>query len=197
MAMDSNWIIKTLSKNRTWTVVSAIAAMVSALCAAYAVQQTRATLQQQRDAGCPYFALENPHIEETSKGKNEYELKIPLKNVGVRPAARLQVRLIAVKQLDADKVDLQKDYSSFNDIPTGQSPTIRPMTITFQSLDTGKLYFVVRAKYDDPVTKQDSMQFFYMTWEGLREGKGSTGLAHANQDEAEALARKFKGLLRD
>lgn len=193
--MGSRWITKVVSKDKTWTVVSTIAAMISAACAGYAVRQTHATWQQQLEGNRPYFALEKPGIRKTTGEEGRYEVVVPLENVGVRPASCLEFKLIVVRTTDTNEPEFVRDYSCANDIPAGQSPTPGGISVSFASPNVNKRYFVVSARYVDTVTRQTYVQSFYMTWTGLDEGKGQSSFAHAKRDEAERLAMNLKHLM--
>ena len=177
--------MRILSNDRVWTAVAAIAAMVSAIFAAMAVYQTGRIWEYQYEAERPYFTLEKPSIGETHR-EPPYEVSKSPKNIGGRPATNFIGKVLMIERPFDRGPYFTTTFALANDMSPGMLSTwhqdikAMPSEVPFQ-------YVVISMRYSDALTEQEYEQVFYLTWPGLKAGRGSTALTHTSAQTSEEL----------
>lgn len=159
-----------LRKDRTWTVVATVCAMVAALAAGFSVWQAKLALQAEREAKRPYFKIKRAFMEKVQTD-GTYRFEIVFENIGIHPARDPHVKLLVKdKKLENDLFGVA--YAAAMDVPKNGTLFFRRENIRPQYLKEPIHYYVIYAvKYIDPILEKEFAQIFFMQWRGPDKSK--------------------------
>jgi len=110
-------IFEILEKDKTWTVVAAIASSIAAIAALLAIFQTSSILKSERDLRRLYLKIYEITMQQVDK-ENTFTFKVALENIGIDPLRDPQMKLL-VKNISLDKDLFRVFYSFADEVPPG------------------------------------------------------------------------------
>lgn len=169
-------------------VVSALAAMISALAACWTVANARAARKEDRRSVRPYLVFCEPKAWDQSDGKHGIKLRV--KNQGQRAASNVAGKVILV-----DCVRLRTLFE--------WSLLVAPAPATPQNWfegwweeagldlprDLSPHYLYVEAEYDDPINGEHYLQEGGWRWQGVSDGRSSGRFDEMTREEATRVRR--------
>jgi hypothetical protein len=186
MAWSQIWHL--LSQDRTWTVVSAIAAMIAALAAMVTIWQAKATRIQELMARDPYITVTDAGIKVLPESP-PYRIECAMVNVGIEPACDLEGRIFMVDSNLSKPLISTINVSVGNDV-ANQTPAVWHNDTLTLGPEAPPFYVVLAIKYVDRKQKQHDQDFF-MRWEGAHEGKAKPTFRHATKEQRQELRQRL------
>jgi hypothetical protein len=156
MAWSQIWHL--LSQDRTWTVVSAIAAMIAALAAMVTIWQAKATRIQELMARDPYITVTDAGIKVLPESP-PYRIECAMVNVGIEPACDLEGRIFMVDSNLSKPLISTINVSVGNDV-ANQTPAVWHNDTLTLGPEAPPFYVVLAIKYVDRKQKQHDQDFF-------------------------------------
>ncbi len=176
-----------------WGVVSAIAAVASAIAAFLTIQQSAQIRQTEIEAERPYFVIIDPKFQQRDDG---LILNLRLENAGGRPADLVTYTLVAAPSARIMQADgaLPRDallylarHEGSGELSPGQPfPWFLPARVR---ADMPPHLFWLIVDYRDALLGDVFRQSFAMTWEGADGTRFPPNLFLASRADADALAR--------
>jgi hypothetical protein len=174
------------------TMVSTIAAAMSACGSCRSSNAARNMLQSQKAQQRPYFVIryefpEQEYDYQSLKPGEKYFVKIKVNNAGTHPARRIHLR----------RIDLSSDFnktSTTEEMPAGDIPVGDSFVVL---IDISKYVavpahiFVILLRYRDAMTDEEKVQGpLYLRWRGTMDGKLDRELRLISVADAEQVLNK-------
>jgi len=155
-------IFEILKKDKTWTVVAAIASSIAAIAALLAIFQTSSILKSERDFRRPYLKIYEATMQQVDK-ENTFTFKVALENIGIDPLRDPQMKLL-VKNISLDKDLFGVFYSFADEVPPGGTLFFVRQDIKSSEITDNAYYVILAIRYKDPILKKDFAQIIFGKW---------------------------------
>ncbi len=179
--------------SNNWAAVSAIGGAVSAVAALATVWHARNASAEARNAGRPYFLLEAPGFK-AQQPPPGFRLLLPLKNIGARPAIRVEGRIYIATKSEPSEVVLDQNFAIGNAVPPN-SLTPWYNDDVHLPLNTPPHFVLLGIEYVDPMTGVRHRQPFYMRWDGVKNGATQPDFVHVTHHERSEIDRQFHAVI--
>jgi hypothetical protein len=188
------------------TVVSTVAAAVSAIAAWRALKLSHESTVYQREQGRPYFSFEATRMERkqlpslpgvtgpASLDPSVAVAKGVFKNYGARPATEISSSVFIIPN-DEVTPPIEAPSSLADDFPPGAEWMAQLGEQTIAGPQHPGYFFVVGVNYNDPLTKRNYRQLFFMRWPGIQDGIVYGDIVAATKEERTQLIQKHRRLL--
>ncbi|MBW2641543.1 MAG: hypothetical protein JRE10_15655, partial [Deltaproteobacteria bacterium] len=151
-----------LKKDKTWTVVAAIASSIAAIAALLAIFQTSSILKSERDFRRPYLKIYEATMQKIDK-ENTFTFKVALENIGIDPLRDPQMKLL-VKNISLDKDLFNVFYSYAGDTPPGGTLSFVRRSIKSSEITDNAYYVILVFRYKDPILEKEFAQRYFLKW---------------------------------
>lgn len=151
-----------LRKDKTWTVVSAIASAIAAIAALLAITQTSSILESERELRRPYLT---PYVAEMVKDDETdiFSFIVGLKNIGKNSLRDPEMKLL-VKNNALDEDLFVKLFHFSSETPPGDTLSYRKTDIESSEIKHDSYYVLLAIRYEDPTLKRNFAQIFFYKW---------------------------------
>ncbi|MDT8991449.1 hypothetical protein RQP54_11310 [Curvibacter sp. APW13] len=186
--------------------LSTVAAAVSAIAAWRALKLSHESNVFQREQGRPYFSFEETRMERkplptstSTGGPAELDPNVALakglfKNYGARPATEIASSIFIIPTDDSSP-PMESPSSLADDFPPGAEWMAQLGEQTINAPSHPGYFFVLGVSYNDPLTKRNYRQLFFMRWPGVKNGVVHGDIIAATREERDRLIHKHRRLL--
>jgi len=173
------------NKKNKWDIISSISGAIAALAALATIYFALSALNEEKHFKRPYFECKAPGIKKLDNSP-PFRIQITMRNSGIHAAKDLIGKILIIEQSLNEKPSFSFDFSISNDIPPN-SPTpwyndsaILPNNINAQ-------YIVLILNYKDAIFNNEYNQYFYMKWNGVKNGITDPNFVHTSIEEKNKL----------
>ncbi|SEH08109.1 hypothetical protein [Candidatus Venteria ishoeyi] len=193
--MDWDNLLKILTNNKTWVIVSALAGVITTVVAMVTVYLSRVSWEQERESKRPYIIIEKPGIKPLPDSP-PFRMQITMENRGTHAASGLEGRILILNTNLSTQPDFDFRFSVANAIPPNSPTPWYKDGVHLPNILPAQ-YVILAIKYEDPILKKDFGQVFFMRWDGIENGTTHPNFVYVSKDEAKKISVYLKEALNE